>query len=90
MSCYRSGIAAALLALALAAPASAQVAPARSDGAIIVAQAALGEETPAKRRSRKRDGASKREPTVNQTAASASANAPPNGRRRRPPARPEG
>jgi hypothetical protein len=71
---YRSGIAAVLLALALAAPASAKDAPApgRSDGAIVLAQAqtpALGEETPAKRKSRKRDGASKREPSVNQMAA---------------------
>jgi hypothetical protein len=66
---HRFGIAALLLALVAAAPASAQTAPARGDGAIVVAQAALGEEAPAKRRSRKRDGASKREPTVNQMAA---------------------
>ena len=68
---YRSGIA-ALLALAIAAPAWAGEAPARSGGAIVIAQAqtpALGEETPAKRKSRKRDGASKREPSVNQMAA---------------------
>jgi hypothetical protein len=63
------GIAALLCALATAAPASAQPAPARGDGAIVLAQApALGEETP-KRKSRKRDGASKREPSVNQMAA---------------------
>jgi hypothetical protein len=66
---HRFGIAALLLALAMAAPASAQTAPARSDGATVVAQAALGEEAPAKRKSRKRDGASKREPSVNQMAA---------------------
>jgi hypothetical protein len=69
---YRSGIAATLLALALAAPASAKDAPVRSDGAIVLAQTqtpALGEEAPAKRKSRKRDGASKREPSVNQMAA---------------------
>jgi parvulin-like peptidyl-prolyl isomerase len=68
MSC-RLGIA-AFLALALAAPASA--APAPSGGAIVLAQAqtpALGEETSAKRKSRKRDGASKREPSINQMAA---------------------
>ena len=67
---YRSGIAATLLALALAAPASAKDVPVRSDGAIVVAQApALGEETPAKRKSRKREGATKGEPSVNQMAA---------------------
>ncbi|HEX8167492.1 MAG TPA: hypothetical protein VF601_17130 [Beijerinckiaceae bacterium] len=66
---HRFGIAILLLALAMAAPASAQAASLRGDGAIVVAQAALGEESPAKRKPRKRDGASKREPTVNQMAA---------------------
>jgi hypothetical protein len=68
MSC-RLGVA-AFLAFALAAPASATPAP--GGGAIVLAQAqtpALGEEAPAKRKSRKRDGASKREPSVNQMAA---------------------
>ena len=67
MSC-RLG-AAAFLALAFAAPASAT--PSRS-GAVVLAQAqtpALGEETPAKRKSRKGEGASKRESSVNQMAA---------------------
>jgi hypothetical protein len=64
---HRLGIAALLLWLA-AAPAFAQAPPPRHDGAIAVAQAALGEEAP-KRKSRKRDGAGKREPTVNQMAA---------------------
>jgi hypothetical protein len=70
MSC-RFALAATLLAFALAAPASARDLPAPSDGAIVLAQAstpALGEET-GKRKSRKREGASKREPTVNQMAA---------------------
>ena len=67
---YRSGIAATLLALALAAPASAGRVPVQDDGAIVVAQApALGEEAPGKRKSRKREGAAKREPGVNQMAA---------------------
>lgn len=59
---------AALLALAAAVPA--QGAPAQGVGAIVLAQApALGEDTGRSRRSRKRDGAAKREPTVNQMAA---------------------
>lgn len=60
---------AAFLGLAAAGPAFAQGAPAQGvgAGAIVVAQApALGEEK--KGRSRKRDGAAKREPTVNQMA----------------------
>ena len=68
---HRFGIAATLLAFALAAPAFARDMPVRADGAIVVAQAstpALGEDT-GKRKSRKREGAAKREPTVNQMAA---------------------
>ena len=59
--------AALLLALATAAPAFAQAAPAGSGGIVVAQAPALGE-APAKR-SRKREGASKREPTVNQLAA---------------------
>jgi hypothetical protein len=69
MSC-RLG-AAVFLAFALAAPASAGRISAPGDGAIVVAQAqtpALGEETP-KRKSRKGEGAAKKEPSVNQMAA---------------------
>ena len=68
---HRFGIAATLLAFALAGPAFARDMPVRADGAIVVAQAstpALGEDT-GKRKSRKREGAAKREPTVNQMAA---------------------
>src|SRR5215211_1760504 len=68
---HRFGIVTTVLALALAAPAFARDIPVRADGAIVTAQAsapALGEDT-GKRKSRKRDGASKREPTVNQMAA---------------------
>ena len=68
---HRFAIAATLLAFALAAPACARDMPAGRDGAIVVAQAstpALGEDT-GKRKSRKREGAAKREPTVNQMAA---------------------
>ena len=68
---HRFGIAATLLAFALAGPAFARDMPAARDGAILVAQAstpALGEDT-GKRKSRKREGAGKREPTVNQMAA---------------------
>lgn len=61
---------ATFLALALAAPTLARSAPAPEAGAIVVVQApALGEDTGNSRRSRKRDGASKREPTANQMAA---------------------
>jgi hypothetical protein len=70
MSC-RLGVA-AFLAFALAAPASAGRMSAPGDGVIVVAQAqtpALREETPAKRKSRKREGAAKKEPSVNQMAA---------------------
>ena len=68
MSC-RLGIA-AFLAFALAAPASAGRMSAPGDGATVVAQApALGEEAPTKRKSRKREGAAKKEPSVNQMAA---------------------
>ena len=68
---HRFGIAATLLAFALAGPTFARDMPVRADGAIIVAQAstpALGEDT-GKRKSRKREGSAKREPTVNQMAA---------------------
>jgi len=68
---HRFGIAATLLAFALAGPAFARDMPIRADGANVVAQAstpALGEGT-GKRKSRKREGAAKREPTVNQMAA---------------------
>jgi hypothetical protein len=68
---HRFGIAATLLAFAFAGPAFARDMPAGRDGAIVVAQAstpALGEDT-GKRKSRKREGAAKREPTVNQMAA---------------------
>lgn len=65
--CFIAG--AVWLALAAAAPAQGAPAHALGAGAIVLAQApALGEETKS-RRSRKRDGASKREPTVNQMAA---------------------
>ena len=61
---------AAFLVLALAAPAFAQTAPTRHEGAVAVAQApSAAEDTTKTRRSRKKDGASKREPTVNQMAA---------------------
>jgi hypothetical protein len=61
---------AAFLALAFTAPALAESAPVRHESAITLAQAspALGE-TPKSRRSRKKEGASKREPSVNQMAA---------------------
>ena len=68
---HRFGIAATLLAFALAGPAFVRDMPVRADGAIVVAQGstpALGEDT-GKRKSRKREGAAKREPTVNQMAA---------------------
>jgi hypothetical protein len=61
---------AAFLALAFTTPAFAQAAPARHEGAITLAQApSAAEETTKSRRSRKKDAASKREPTVNQMAA---------------------
>src|SRR5215207_3199549 len=61
---------AAFLAPALSAPAFAETAPLPRAGAITLAQAspALGETTKS-RRSRKKEGASKREPSVNQMAA---------------------
>ena len=61
---------AAFLALLVATPGLAQPAPSRGEGAIVVAQAQTAAEEGAKtRRSRKKDAASKREPTVNQMAA---------------------
>ena len=60
---------AALLAFTLAAPGLAETA-ARHDGAIVLAQAAPAAEEPAKtRRSKKKEAASKREPTASQMAA---------------------
>jgi hypothetical protein len=61
---------AAFFALALGAPAFAQSAPARGEGAITLAQASPAAEEPAKsRRSKKKASASKREPTASQMAA---------------------
>jgi hypothetical protein len=60
---------AAFLALALATPAIAQTAP-RHEGAITLAQASPAAEEPAKRRSaKKKESASKREPTASQMMA---------------------
>jgi hypothetical protein len=61
---------AAFLALAFATPSLAQTASSRTESAITVAQAQpAAEETTKSRRSRKKESASKREPTVNQMAA---------------------
>jgi hypothetical protein len=59
---------AAFLALALATPASAEVAP-RHEGAIVLAQASPAAEEPAKRRRPKKERAAKREPSASQMAA---------------------
>jgi hypothetical protein len=61
---------AALLAVAMLVPALAQAAPGRHDGATAVAQASpAAEEGGKSRRSRKKEGASKGEPTVKAMAA---------------------
>jgi hypothetical protein len=61
---------AAFLALAFTTPAFSQAAPPRAEGAITVAQASpAAEESTKSRRSRTKQAATKREPTVNQMAA---------------------
>jgi hypothetical protein len=66
----RNGSRRQILALAFTTPAVAQVAPARHEGAITLAQApSAAEKTTKSSRSRKKEAASKREPTVNQMAA---------------------
>ena len=63
-------LAAAFLGLALATPAVAQSASAQGHAAIVVAQAdSPKQDAAAGRRSRKRESASKKEPTVGQVAA---------------------
>ena len=65
----RFPVAAAFLALTLATPAFAQAAAPRGEGLIVIAQAETAKEDAAKgKRSRKRDSASKKEPTVGQMA----------------------
>ncbi len=64
-----SGAVAAAVVLFTLAPASAQTLTAPHSPAIVVAQASPGGEAPARRARKKRDGASKKEPTANQMAA---------------------